>query len=195
MSLPVAGLLLAAGRGSRFDESGRHNKLLATLGGVTVAARSAARLGEVVEHRLAVIRPDSDALRQQLEAMGCVVSECADAELGMGHSLAHAVSEAIRRFDPGAALIMLADMPFIEAATLQALIEAATASEVIAAPRFNGQRGQPVLFGRAHFAALQRSSGDRGAIHLLREHPVTYVDVDDPGVLQDIDRPEDLPAL
>ena len=192
MSRMVAGLLLAAGRGKRFDASGQHNKLLANVDGMAVARRTAIRLGEAVEQRLAVVRPQSAALRRELEAAGCLVSECADADLGMGHSLAHGVGEAVRHFDPMAVVVMLADMPFIEAGTLRALVALAGTPDVIAAPRYGGERGQPVLFGSGHFAALRRSSGDRGASHLLQQHPVTYLDVDDPGVLRDIDRPADL---
>jgi molybdenum cofactor cytidylyltransferase len=59
-------------------------------------------------------------------------------------------------------------------------------------PRWRGERGHPVLFGRAHFAALEALNGDRGAASLLREHPVHWVEVEDPGILQDIDRPADL---
>ena len=194
MSRTVTGLLLAAGRGKRFDASGRHDKLMAIVDGMAVARRTAMRLGEAVEQRMAVIRPGSAALRGELEAAGCAVTECADADLGMGHSLAHGVAEAVRRFDPSAVLVMLADMPFIRAETLRAMVELAGRPEVIAAPRHQGERGQPVLFGSAHFAALRASRGDRGASHLLREHPVTYLDVDDAGVLRDIDRPDDLPA-
>ena len=89
-------------------------------------------------------------------------------------------------------LVALGDMPFVAPATLARLVGCATDDSVIAAPRHAGERGHPVLFGRAHFDALTRLDGDRGAAALLREHPVRWVDVDDPGIVKDIDRPSDL---
>jgi molybdenum cofactor cytidylyltransferase len=63
---------------------------------------------------------------------------------------------------------------------------------VIAAPVNRGRRGNPVAFGAACLPQLLALGGDEGARGILTRHPVTEVDVDDPGIFQDIDRPADL---
>ena len=196
---PLVGLLLAAGRGARFDASGQRDKLLATVNNEPVALLAARHLRSVVDRLLIVIRPGAQALAQSLASIDATVLECPDAAAGMGHSLAFGVAQALRLFAPRALLVALADMPYIRNATLLALTHQVLNDEVdfddvIAAPRFNGQRGHPVLFGRGHFAQLQQSLGDTGAARLLRADSVHWIDVDDPGVIRDIDRPQDLPS-
>ena len=213
---PLRGLLLAAGRGFRFDASGQQNKLLASVNNEPVALIAARNLRRAVDCMLIVIRPGAQALAQALAPVDATVLECPDAAAGMGHSLAFGISNALRLFAPRAVLLALADMPYIQDRTLTAIARYAVGDHVIAVPRFNGQRGHPVLFGRAHFAQLQQSVGDAGAARLLAEHSgertgerrregtvekvggptdekkVQWLDVDDAGVIRDIDRPQDL---
>ncbi len=198
---PLVGILLAAGRGSRFDAKGQKNKLLALVNGQAVAVQSASNLRAQVDQLIIVIKPDSAALRQALSDIDALITECTDADLGMGHSLAHGVQEARNRFSPRAVVVALADMPFVTGTTLQGLVSLAGKDDraspdvrtLIAAPRYQGQRGHPVLFGSEHFDALQASHGDTGAPQLLRAPGVHWLDVADAGVLRDIDRPADLP--
>ena len=198
---PLVGILLAAGRGSRFDAMGQKNKLLALVNGQAVAVQSAANLRAHVDQLIIVIKPDSAPLRQALSDIDALITECTDADLGMGHSLAHGVQQARILLSPRAVVVALADMPFVCSATMQRLVNLAgkdnrASSDVrtlIAAPRFQGQRGHPVLFGSQHFDALQASRGDTGAAQLLRASGVHWIDVADAGVLRDIDRPADLP--
>lgn len=56
----------------------------------------------------------------------------------------------------------------------------------------DGRRGNPVAFSRAHLPDLLRLTGDAGARSLLQYYPVQLVEVDDPGIHLDIDRPQDL---
>jgi len=194
----VVGILLAAGRGTRFDSARLGAKLLARFDGEPVALRAARRLRDAVPHALAVIRPEwqRDAalgdLALQFEQAGVMPTACADADAGMGHSLAWGVRQAIAHFDPDGILVALADMPAIRPGTYRRLLDAGLSDTSIIAPRHGAARGHPVLFGRAHFAALQALAGDQGAGRLLRQHPVTLLDVDDPGVSTDIDTPADL---
>jgi len=59
-------------------------------------------------------------------------------------------------------------------------------------PQHDGRQGHPVLFGRDFWAALSRLTGDEGARSVVRAHPASCIrlDVEDPGVLQDVDRPD-----
>src|SRR5262245_43608367 len=103
----IAGVLLAAGAGTRFGG----DKLLygprqgAPIGLVVLRNLTAALPGSV-----AVVRPEHAELHQVLEREGVRVIDCAEAELGMGHSLAAGVAAA-----PAADgwVIALADMPRI----------------------------------------------------------------------------------
>jgi molybdenum cofactor cytidylyltransferase len=110
----------------------------------------------------------------------------------MGASLAWGVAQT-RAADGW--LVALADMPFIAPSTLRAVTTAVREPLGIAAPLYGGRRGHPVAFGRGHGAALSRLSGDAGARALLQAHAgsLLLLPCDDPGVLQDIDLPEQLP--
>ena len=192
--LPVVGILLAAGRGRRFDPLGRRNKLLEILpgpGGEPVVVASARKLLAVVPSVIAVVPPDDGGLKALLSSIGCEVGVCPDADSGMAASLVHALRHSLPH-DPAAWLVALGDMPHVAPATLQALADALAAGASIAAPVMDGRRGNPVGFGRVHLQALLALEGDQGARRLLQTCPVTEVAVIDPGIFRDIDTPADL---
>lgn len=189
--MPVVGILLAAGRGRRFDPSGAQDKLLQPLpDGEAVVVASARHLLSVVPRVVAVVPPADRGVAAALRALGCEVTVCAKADTGMGASLAHAVAASLP--DAQGWLIALGDMPFVTVATLQALRAALDAGADIAAPLFEGRRGNPVGFGMAHRDALLALTGDEGARRIVRGSVVVEVDVDDAGIVRDIDTPADL---
>jgi molybdenum cofactor cytidylyltransferase len=191
------GILLAAGRGRRFDPTGERNKLLQPLtSGDAVAVASARALLAVLSKVIAVVRPGDDGVAEALRALGCDVTVCLEADQGMGASLAHAVRYSVSHSLPAAGswLIALGDMPHLQQSTIQALADALAGGAVIAAPVSGGRRGNPVAFGAACLPQLLALGGDEGARRILKLHPVTEVAVDDPGIFQDIDLPDDLPA-
>ena len=190
--MALAGILLAAGRGRRFDPAGQRNKLLQRLpGGELVVAASARRLLSCVSRVVAVVPPEDGGVRAALLALGCEVTVCPDADTGMGASLAHAIRHSL---PAGGWLVALGDMPFVEESTLGALRDAVQSGAGIAVPVHGGRRGNPVAFGACHRDALLAMHGDQGARRLLQAHPVQEVPVADPGILRDIDTPGDLPA-
>lgn len=187
------GILLAAGRGLRFDPSGAQNKLIQTLAcGDIVAVAAARNLLAALPRVLAVVRPGADAVATQLRAVGCEVIECPDADQGMGASLVHALSHARKA---AGWIIALADMPYVQPATCIVLIDAIKRGADIAVPTCDGRRGNPVAFGRTHLSELLRLGGDQGARSLLKAHPVTEIAVDDTGISRDIDTAIDLDPL
>ena len=186
----IRGVLLAAGRGSRFGA----DKLMQPLSnGQTVATTSARTLISRLPTSIAVCRPEQHALREQLAELGFQVEICDQADQGMGYTLASAVAAAEDQAD---LLVALADMPFIRPETLQKLLIPLQAGADLIQPRYNQTPGNPVGINHRFREQLLQPSGDFGARQLLKQHrnQITYVDVDDPGVLQDIDRPEDLPG-
>ncbi|MDV3238077.1 MAG: nucleotidyltransferase family protein [Gammaproteobacteria bacterium] len=185
---PIVGILLAAGRGSRFGS----DKLLHPLpDGQPLAVAAAARLLPACDRVVAVLRPGSERLAGRLAAAGCETVFCPEADAGMGHSLAAGVRAA-----PEAAgwVVALADMPFIASSSHDAVVAALRAGAGLAACAFQGRRGHPVGFGRHWRERLAALTGDRGGKPILDAHPQELVlcPVDDPGVLRDVDRPQDL---
>lgn len=186
----VVGILLAAGKGKRFDAGGQRSKLMQALpSGEMVAVASAKVLRAILPQVIAVVRPGADDLAAELSATGCEVVQCADAEHGMGVSLAYALSHGR---DADGWVIALADMPYVRTGTISALVEALHHGADIVAPVFQGKRGNPVGFGALHLPQLLALDGDQGARNILAKNPVTAVAVDDAGILRDIDTPEDL---
>jgi molybdenum cofactor cytidylyltransferase len=185
------GILLAAGRGKRFDPSGTRNKLLAQLpGGDPVAVASARKLLSVLSKVIAVVRPEDGGVAAALRALGCEVTTCLDADSGMAASLVHAVRASLP--NPDGWLVALADMPFVQPQTVQALADALAGGADIAVPVTAGRRGNPVAFSAVHLSALLALQGDQGARNLLKSRPVLDVEVNDPGIFLDIDKPADL---
>ena len=188
--MTTAGILLAAGRGRRFDSSGERNKLLETVAGIPVAVASARAMLAVLPQVIAVVAPLDGGVAEALRAAGCEVVVCADADAGMAASLVHAVRHSL----PGASawLIALADMPFVAPSTIGALCAALDAGADIAAPVLGGRRGNPVAFSAVYLPELLALAGDQGARSIVRANRVIDVAVDDPGIFRDVDTPSDL---
>lgn len=191
--MKMVGVLLAAGRGSRFDPSGERHKLLATLpGGEAVAAASARAMLAALPRVVAVVADGASPLAALLASAGCEVTVCARAADGMAASLVHALRHTLAQADGW--VIGLADMPFVQSSTVSALAAAIANGATAAVPVFDGQRGNPVAFSARHRDALLALTGDQGARALLRTLTVCEVPVADAGIRRDIDLPSDLPA-
>jgi molybdenum cofactor cytidylyltransferase len=107
------------------------------------------------------------------------------------------IKAALPQVGPDAAgvLIHLADHPMVRAETFAAVIDGyRRGQQPIAIARYQGRRGHPVLFSRELFAELAAAPEDQGARAVVSADParVAYVDVDDAGVLTDLDTPGDL---
>ena len=96
--------------------------------------------------------------------------------------------------DVSAVLFLLADQPGVSPALLAALIQRhrETLAPVVA-PRYRGQRGNPVLFDRSTFPEFVRLIGDVGARPIIQAHSdeIAWVDWPTPEITQDIDVAED----
>jgi molybdenum cofactor cytidylyltransferase len=183
-------LLLAAGRGTRFDPSGLQNKLLAPLvDGTPIACAAARALLTVLPHVTAVVRPGAEALAHALNDAGCDVVFSIEAERGMGASLAAGI-RATQEAEGW--IVALADMPWIAPTTIERIARRIDGGASIVAPIYRGRRGHPVGFGAIHRDRLCSLDGDIGARGLLDVADVTTIEVDDAGVLADIDTHADL---
>lgn len=191
--MKVVGILLAAGFSTRFGA----NKLLALLpagapeAGTAVAVSAAQRLAQALPDPIAVVRPRAQRVSRLLREVGCRTVVCKNAAEGMGTSLAAGIRAAR---DADGWVIALADMPYVQAATIDRIALALREGAVIAAPSCGGERGHPVGFARRFLDELLALKGDEGARRILRAHPgsITVYETADRGVLHDIDVPADL---
>jgi molybdenum cofactor cytidylyltransferase len=164
-------VVLASGRGERFRASGgAGSKLAAPLAGKTV-----------LEHTLEAVR--ASGLPWHLEDRG---------HPGMGDSIAAAVRAT--RGEVGW-LVLPGDLPLVRPATLQA-VAAALRGHAVVLPFYGGTRGHPVGFDASCGAALEALQGAEGAASIVRQHLAAgtafRLDLDDPGVVTDIDTVADL---
>ena len=186
--LPVIGVLLAAGSGSRFGG----DKLLATLDdGVALGVRSLANLMPAVDAVVAVVRAGDDVLAGLLSRGGARVTVCPRASDGMGVSLAWCVRAA-----PVARgwLVALADMPWVATSSISRVAHALRSGARMAAPSYRGMRGHPVGISARYFADLCALSGDEGARGLVAAHAdiLETIETNDPNVVGDVDAKADL---
>lgn len=185
----VVGILLAAGASTRYGS----NKLLEPLpDGRPVAVAAARVLAAAVKDAVAVVRPGDDRMGRLLAAEGLRIAVCERAADGMGFSLATGVAAAL---NGTGWVVALADMPWIEPATVTRITDRLARGAGLVAPVYRGQRGHPVGFGTAYRAELLECAGEEGARPVLQRHAahLETVDVDDAGVVTDVDVPADLP--
>lgn len=186
------GIILAAGRGRRFDASGVRNKLTQRLAnGTPVVLQVAQTLSQVLS-TVMVVACDPD-VAAHCHFPGCRSWLFPAAGQGMGASLAFAVSTALQHEpDAESMIIALGDMPFVQTETITRIARALQSGAGIVQPVYRQQPGHPVGFSKQHFAALMALNGDTGARYLLQQCAVNRIDVSDPGVIRDIDYPSDL---
>ena len=184
----LVGIVLAAGASRRMgsDKLGLPWRDSTILGSTLTHWTAVPELDEV----LLVRRTDIPEVRR--DRLRSLVNPNPDEGLGSSLRLA---AEALPP-DTIAAVVGLADMPDLTEETISALIAAwlPLGPGGMTAPVYMGQRGHPVVFGADYFPALRGLAGDVGARAILQEHAahLRLVDVDDPGVLMDLDTPADL---
>jgi nicotine blue oxidoreductase len=192
----VAGVLLAAGDGTRLGQP----KAMVELGGFTLAERGVRLLRDGGANPVLVV---TGAV--PVELPGTLSVPNPDWQSGMGSSLAvglRALAYPVPSpagdpvgYRADAAVIALADQPFIGAEAVRRLIAAHAAGAAVAVAAYDGKPRNPVLIARAHWpAVLDLAGGDTGARPFLRAHPdlVTLVECGDVASPDDIDTPGDL---
>ncbi|AGL03251.1 molybdenum cofactor cytidylyltransferase [Desulfoscipio gibsoniae] len=98
----------------------------------------------------------------------------------------------------GAALFVLGDQPLLKPRTVNRIIEEyRLGGKGIVAPFYRGKRGNPVLFNKKYFPEIFALTGDTGARKIIEfnKNQLARVDVDDAGVVFDIDTWEDYSKL
>jgi xanthine dehydrogenase accessory factor len=186
----VAGVLLAAGQGSRFGQP----KALVELNGQTLAERGVSLLRAGGADPVLVV---AGAAPVELDGTRTVFNP--EWRAGMGSSLRAALRAlTATSTDVGAAVVALADQPLIGAAAVARLIAAYREGATVVVAAYDGQARNPVLLAREHWAeVMATATGDQGARTFLRARPdlVTLVECGDTGRPDDIDTPADLARI
>jgi molybdenum cofactor cytidylyltransferase len=184
----LCGILLAAGQSVRFG----NNKLLQSLpDGTPLIAQAVRNMRTVLEKVVVVVPPQHAVLSDALESQAVELIVNAKASEGMGSSLACGIA-ACREVNGW--VIGLADMPWIQPATINQVALALREGRSLVAPRYQDQRGHPVGFQHRFGTELVKLHGDKGARTIVEQHATELhlIDVDDPGILLDVDTPADL---
>lgn len=192
----MIGILLAAGFSRRF---GAADKLLQILpDGRPIAVAAAENLIKAIPLTIAVLRPENTALANLLENAGLKIVFCSSQETEMADSLSAAVRYSAQFSESSVGFVIaLADMPYIKPDTIEAIAHATNAGAAIVAPVYQGKRGHPVGFCAKFRNELEQLTGDEGARAILKRHAdqIELLECNDPGVLADIDTPQDLTTL
>lgn len=190
----IAVLVLAAGRSSRMAE---RNKLLCEVAGVPLVRRAvnaacASRAAQVV----VVTGHQADLVEAVLVDRPLSLVRNPDYADGMATSLRCGLRAL--PVDTDAAIIMLADMPQVNAVDIDRLIAAFDpAAPAVLVPEHAGKRGNPVLWPYRYFAEMMALAGDTGARGLLEQYAanVHTIPFPDNAIFLDVDTPAALQAL
>jgi len=190
----VAALILAAGRSERM---GGVNKLVATIGGKPLVRFVAeAALASRAAPVTVVTGHDAAAVGAALTGLDVALVHNPHYAQGLSTSLAAGIAALPE--DADGAIVLLGDMPRIDAATIDRLIAALNPEQGIhiVVPTCGGERGNPVVWSAAYFDRLTTVTGDAGGRRLIAANGPAVAQVEcGPAVAVDVDTPEALAAL
>jgi molybdenum cofactor cytidylyltransferase len=186
----VGAVVLAGGSSTRMRGP---NKLLARIGGRTLVEHAVVAVGQAgLPPPILVVGSARAEIEQALAGRRLQIVHAPDHAQGLSRSLAAGIEAVPDEWD--AAIICLGDMPRVDAGVLRRIAGACRDDRDIVVPTYRGKRGNPVLWGRAHFGRLRQLSGDIGGKALLGELAahVRELPFDSEAVLVDVDTPEAL---
>ena len=188
--MKLTGLILAAGESRRMGSP----KALLTYGGETFLDRLIGVLGQSCSPVVVVLGREAERIRAGLKRAGeATLIVNPEPQRGQLSSLQCGLG-AVATDSEGVVFIPV-DCPAVRASTVAAIaarFRERQSPELLVIPRHDGKRGHPVCVTRElipRFLALPPDAQAREVIHGHRD-VTAYVDVDDPGILEDIDDPE-----
>jgi len=192
-SINIAGIILAAGTSSRM---GKPKQLLTYKGKTLLNWVLETAIQSSLSRVVLVLGHSAAEIQKTLDYPNIPIIFNAQYHQGQSSSIRH----GINALEPStnAAMFLLGDQPLIKTATINALISSYTEKQsLITVPTFQGKRGNPVIFDRRLFPQLETLSGDSGGRVLFDENvdQIAIVEVDDPGILMDVDSFEDYEKL
>lgn len=187
----VAGVVLAAGGSTRMGV----NKLYLPLCGTTVLRRTVAMaLAGGLDPVLVVIGHDSERVRAELSGLDCLPVLNAGYAGGIHSSLRAGFSAVPARCE--AAVELLADMPFVTAEMVRAMVLGFySAGAPLVLSVYGDVLAPPTLYSRSLFPELLALEGGCGKRVMKRHRGVALEMAWPPGTLADLDVPEDVPRV
>ncbi len=191
----IGAVVLAAGRSTRM---GGPNKLLAEVGGrplVRIAAE------EALASRARPVVVVTGHQRAEVEATlaGLPVTFVHNPDYAEGLSTSLKAGIAALPAEADGAIVLLGDMPQVDAALIDRLIAAFDPEKgaFVVVPTIAGKRGNPVVWSRRFFPDLSGLGGDVGARHLIATYPEAVIEVPVTGraAFVDVDTPDALSAV
>ncbi len=189
----ISAVILAAGTSSRMGSV----KQLLPFGDSTLLETVLRNLRDSqVSEIVLVLGSSADAIREKIPLDGVKIVINQAYREGMGTSVRTGIAQVSP--DADAALVVLADQPFVKPATIDHLIHVYRDKKAqIVIPVYQGFRGNPILLDRSVFPELLTLAGDIGCRAIFGGHTENILKepVDDIGVLLDIDTPVDFEKL
>lgn len=190
----VAGIVLAAGESSRMGR----DKALLPLGNKTFLLHLIETFEGVVSPLLVVLGHHRQYIQEQIgDIPGVLFLSNPDYPQGQLSSLQVALRH-LKGESISGAVVCLVDHPLLSLKVIDSLLERFRESSApIVIPTFQGRRGHPVVFNSSLFEELLNAPVDQGARVVVRRHgeELKLVEVDDGGILADIDRPGEYAEL
>lgn len=186
----ISAILLAAGESRRM---GSAKALLPYQGQTFIARICNAFLTAGVDELIVVLGARADELRQALP-IHPKLRTVVNSRYSLGQLSSLMVGIGALSPESEAVLVNLVDHPLIAAETMKALIDSFRAAPLpILIASYQGKRGHPVLFSSQVYGEILAAPLDQGAKIVVRKDParVREIPLDDPGILADIDTPED----
>ena len=185
----TAAVVLAAGSSTRMGE----NKMLLALGAETVVRRAVRVAVEAgLDPIIVVLGHEPERVRAALAGLPCRTVINPDHLSGKGTSLQCGIAEVASETTAGAAVVMLADMPFVTAAMLARVASREGTAAPMVVSRYGEVTAPPILYDRSLFAELLALPGQACGKEMVRRHRAEAVALSWPEhALSDIDRPED----
>jgi molybdenum cofactor cytidylyltransferase len=191
----VAAVVLAAGRSTRM---GAVNKMIAEIGGkplVRIAAEQA--IASKASPVIVVTGHEREKVEAALDGLNVRFANNPDYADGLGTSLRTGIAAVPAEAD--GAVVLLGDMPQIDAALIDKLVAAFDPEKgaLVVVPTIEGRRGNPVIWARRFFPDLMAVTGDVGARHVIGNvaEAVAEVAVSDPAITVDVDTPDVLARI
>ncbi len=185
----IAGLILAAGESSRMGA----DKALLMYRGRTFIETITSTLREAGVRRLvAVLGHNAEVIQQSIDLSSVEVVVNQDHRRGQTSSL-QAGLHLLAENEPDCVILCLVDHPVISVDTIRKLIQRfASIGKPVIVPQMQGKHGHPVLLGRELFSQLRALGQGQGADTVIRRYRdrTEFVEVNDRGILLDVDDPE-----
>ncbi len=179
-------IYLASGSSRRFGS----NKLLHPLKGKPMYLWGLEMLRDMAagrqDCRLVVVSRYGE-IRRRAEEMGFFAVDCADSEKGVSYTIRAGIDALGNVGEEDYLLFVVADQPYLTAASVEKLLEQAEKGVECASLCFGEQQGNPGLFSAELISELLALEGDKGGRAVLKQHDCIFVEAGSLQELEDID--------